>query len=169
MRETRATRTGKAKGTKKKKKNKKNNNKAKGTKKPGYRKRILTRVASARRLKPATLAKGPDFRALGADAFATRLHDLGACDQAVDWCKGKSLVDAWATCPNGYWMQWWIQQGPFQAVPIVVSMMMTEALREAYRQNMIPGPNSAADKVLADELRKRLTPFGDLIPHVEPK
>lgn len=34
------------------------------------------------------------------------LGNLDACAQALNWAKGKTLAEAWATCQRGDWMLW---------------------------------------------------------------
>jgi len=41
-----------------------------------------------------------------AKEFATLLHNLGACSDAVKWAHGKTLHNVWNTCPRGDWLLW---------------------------------------------------------------
>ena len=43
---------------------------------------------------------------MNAKSLATLLKRLGACGDAVQWAKGKSLKEVWATCARGDWMLW---------------------------------------------------------------
>jgi len=38
--------------------------------------------------------------------FQSLLSDLGACQEAVIWAKGKSLAQTWRTCKRGDWLLW---------------------------------------------------------------
>jgi len=38
--------------------------------------------------------------------FEKLLRRLGACEDAREWAKGKSLAQAWRTCERGDWMLW---------------------------------------------------------------
>ena len=38
--------------------------------------------------------------------FQSLLSDLGACNEAVQWAKGKSLAQVWRTCKRGDWLLW---------------------------------------------------------------
>jgi hypothetical protein len=38
--------------------------------------------------------------------FQSLLYDLGACQEAVIWAKGKSLAQTWRTCKRGDWLLW---------------------------------------------------------------
>jgi hypothetical protein len=38
--------------------------------------------------------------------FQSLLSDLGACQEAVIWAKGKSLAQTWRTCERGDWLLW---------------------------------------------------------------
>lgn len=35
-----------------------------------------------------------------------KLKSLGACPDAVKWCKGRSVAEAWHDCERGDWMLW---------------------------------------------------------------
>lgn len=35
-----------------------------------------------------------------------KLKRLGACDEAVKWCEGRSVAAAWRDCERGDWMLW---------------------------------------------------------------
>ena len=36
-----------------------------------------------------------------------KLHELGACGEAVDWVGDMSIEEAWEACPRGNWMLWY--------------------------------------------------------------
>jgi len=38
--------------------------------------------------------------------FKDKLLELEACEGAFEFCEGKSLQEAWDTCPRGDWMLW---------------------------------------------------------------
>jgi len=43
---------------------------------------------------------------MNADDLAHILARMGACAEARDWSRGKSLAEAWATCERSEWMAW---------------------------------------------------------------
>ncbi len=43
---------------------------------------------------------------MSAERFGRLLYDLGACDEAVAWAKGKDLHEVWTTCERGDWLLW---------------------------------------------------------------
>ena len=38
--------------------------------------------------------------------LAVKLGKLGACNEAVEWARGKFLIEAWETCERADWMLW---------------------------------------------------------------
>ena len=38
--------------------------------------------------------------------FQKLLKDLNACNEAVEWCEGKTLPQAWSECQRADWMLW---------------------------------------------------------------
>ena len=38
--------------------------------------------------------------------LASLLETLGACEEALDWAKGKSLHEVWTSCKRGDWLMW---------------------------------------------------------------
>ena len=47
---------------------------------------------------------------MNAEKFHELLIELEACDEAVAWCEGKSLQEAWETATNPDWMLWLSQK-----------------------------------------------------------
>jgi hypothetical protein len=43
---------------------------------------------------------------MNAEQFHTWLVTNGACSPAVEFAKGRTLQEAWDTCPNPSWMYW---------------------------------------------------------------
>lgn len=43
---------------------------------------------------------------MNAATLAKLLKKLGACHEAVDWTKGKTLAEAWQQCDRADWMLW---------------------------------------------------------------
>lgn len=44
-------------------------------------------------------------------SFTKRLYRLGACEEARQFTRGKTLREAWRTCTSGSWMSWWLRKG----------------------------------------------------------
>lgn len=40
------------------------------------------------------------------------LKSLNACNEAIEWCEGKSLNEAWKTCKRTDWMLWLLNNQP---------------------------------------------------------
>lgn len=38
--------------------------------------------------------------------LAESLERLGVCEEAIDWCQGQTLAEAWHTCDRADWMLW---------------------------------------------------------------
>ena len=38
--------------------------------------------------------------------FQKLLKDLNACNEAVEWCEGKTLTQSWSECQRADWMLW---------------------------------------------------------------
>jgi hypothetical protein len=41
-------------------------------------------------------------------SFKKQLMDMDACDEAIAWVGDRTLTEAWALCPRGDWMLWWL-------------------------------------------------------------
>lgn len=53
--------------------------------------------------------------------LSEKLQELGACEDAILWAAGKTLQEAWQTCPRGDWMLWLIEEaGMCQHTQIVL-------------------------------------------------
>ena len=46
------------------------------------------------------------MKQMSAKEFSALLRKLGACPEARQWAKGKSLLEVWDTCENPSWMLW---------------------------------------------------------------
>lgn len=51
-------------------------------------------------------------RAIEVERFAAALAVNNACREASDWCAGKTLAEAWDTCPFFDWMTWMVDNSP---------------------------------------------------------
>jgi len=48
--------------------------------------------------------------AMNAEELRRELKLLGACKEGLEWSRGKSLAEAWATCERADWMLWLLAQ-----------------------------------------------------------
>lgn len=61
------------------------------------------------------------------------LAKMGACDEALKWARGKTLAQAWRTCPRGDWMVWLIYRTApmmFYKLPVIVRLTFWAEARE---------------------------------------
>jgi hypothetical protein len=47
-----------------------------------------------------------NMKNLSSEELRTVLSNLGACQEAKDWCEGKTSNQAWEQCQRGDWMIW---------------------------------------------------------------
>lgn len=90
-----------------------------------------------------------------------RLKKIDACVEAREWVGKKSLREAWRTCPNGSWMNYWL----IEVYPKCRMVFHRIHLRGFARLNRLPQqllPQQDREAFIADYLRARVTAGGRL-------
>ena len=62
--------------------------------------------------------------------FNQLLIKLNACDEAVKWCKGKSLQQAWDEATNPNWMLWLVYNHPNEATDKELRLIAVKCARQ---------------------------------------
>ena len=102
---------------------------------------------------------------MNAQEFENKLIELGACEDAQEWCIGKSLKDAWETCERGDWMVWlyWKSQSyDIKDMRLCVGhqantvrhLMLSQISRDAVDTAIAFGEGKASNKNVFDAYNK---------------
>ena len=67
---------------------------------------------------------------MNANEFNKLLIRLKACEEAVNWCKGKSLRKAWDTATNSEWMLWLLYNQPNEATDRELRLIAVKCARQ---------------------------------------
>ena len=67
---------------------------------------------------------------MNANEFNKLLIRLKACEEAVNWCNGKSLGKAWDTATNSEWMLWLLYNHPNEATDRELRLIAVKCARQ---------------------------------------
>lgn len=70
---------------------------------------------------------------LTADEFQKYLKEVGACSDAIEWAKGKSLFESWLKCERSEWMLWYYGRNkPVKKICVEISIFTARLCMDNY-------------------------------------
>lgn len=69
-------------------------------------------------------------KTMNAQEFKELLIKLDACEEAVKWCEGKSLQEAWQQAVNSDWMLWLLRNQPNKATDRDLRLIAIKCARQ---------------------------------------